>query len=1112
MLDTVAAPSGLAPFSLRDAPALIEKVFPAQKIGIEAQKERKAGAGQTLTALGSYWKGRKPLVLVRATVLASLLPATQNPEADLEIFDLLMRMDPEAMWLRKPEVTAADVAACPEVDQALKDEHIVAVPGPRGGEPTASWREDFLDELQQEAAELKAETKARLAEARKIADAGERQARTAAIRAAAEDGRADIEGRIEEESKRVIAVRTEMRRTAFFHMPFARQVRISERAEKIENLLSPEDPFYKGVWNRVSRHLGTKARSLPQLVEELGIARFGRRPVVGDRFSGGGSIPYEAARMGCDAIASDLNPAAAMLTWGALNIIGADVAERTRIAAAQRRIAAAVEREIASLGIEHDEHGNRAKVFLYCLETTDPQTGWRVPMAPSWVISANRACAARLVPDYARKRFDIIVESGLSPERMAEAGNGTIRDNHLVYRLAPVEGGEEIEYRIPMARLRGDGEGPVDSRTGERGNRLRRWEDGDVVPREPEWVEDAPPVVPGARPGAWVGGDILLERLFAIQWMMAEDIAEGRARPRTFFAAPGAEDLEREARVLRHVQDSLADWQSQGFVADMQIEPGAETARLLRERGWTHWHHLFTPRHLHMMALWRGQSRDGATVIGFTSVLDRISRLSRWAVGYAGRPGVAPSADQAQNVFYNQAFNTLYTHAARSSSSLADFADWDGEGAQVTGRGEVFVASAVDPGREADIWVYDPPYADAVHYHEITEYFIAWLRKAPPPEFSSWVWDSRRQLAIRGRDEEFRSGMVAAFSAMARNMPDNGIQVCMFTHKDAGVWADMAGIVWASGLKVSAAWYVSTETETDLRKGGYVQGTVMLVLRKRTGEADAWKNDVVPDVSARVAQQVATLTGLNQRAHASGRSENLFSDADIQMAGYAAALEVLTSYTHIEGTDMTREALRPRLERRRSRRAAPAETGIVEEMIDLAVQTANELMVPEGIPEAMWERMPPTSRFFLRMTATEAASASNKLSDYQNFAKAYRAEGWEDLMADQTANRARLKTAAEFRGALLRGHPFSEGPLRIVIYAIHMLARDAEQEADPDASGKAALHALRDHFGDAAWLGARESVRTLAAWLGRTWQRRNPNEASAARVLAALVASEKAWT
>ncbi len=54
------------PMDWKDAPSLIEKLFPAQKISAEAQKERKAVHGQTLTALGSYWKGRKPLILVKA--------------------------------------------------------------------------------------------------------------------------------------------------------------------------------------------------------------------------------------------------------------------------------------------------------------------------------------------------------------------------------------------------------------------------------------------------------------------------------------------------------------------------------------------------------------------------------------------------------------------------------------------------------------------------------------------------------------------------------------------------------------------------------------------------------------------------------------------------------------------------------------------------------------------------------------------------------------------------------------------------------------------------------------------------------------------------------------
>ena len=28
-----------------------------------------------------------------------------------------------------------------------------------------------------------------------------------------------------------------------------------------------------------------------------------------------------------------------------------------------------------------------------------------------------------------------------------------------------------------------------------------------------------------------------------------------------------------------------------------------------------------------------------------------------------------------------------------------------------------------------DIWITDPPYADAVNYHELTEFFLAWDKK-----------------------------------------------------------------------------------------------------------------------------------------------------------------------------------------------------------------------------------------------------------------------------------------------------------------------------------------------------------------------------------------------
>src|SRR5208282_6350571 len=96
----------VVPYSLKDAPALIERLLPVQKLSAESYKEQMAVQGKTLTALGSYWKGRKPLILNKACILGCLLPATDNPKRDLEIFEKLMAMDDEsfvARWPRRPK-------------------------------------------------------------------------------------------------------------------------------------------------------------------------------------------------------------------------------------------------------------------------------------------------------------------------------------------------------------------------------------------------------------------------------------------------------------------------------------------------------------------------------------------------------------------------------------------------------------------------------------------------------------------------------------------------------------------------------------------------------------------------------------------------------------------------------------------------------------------------------------------------------------------------------------------------------------------------------------------------------------------------------------------------
>ena len=104
---------------------------------------------------------------------------------------------------------------------------------------------------------------------------------------------------------------------------------LCKRPEEVDELW-----LYAPIWKDVNKYyanLGIHANSHHELVEQLGILRFGARPIVGDTFSGGGSIPFEAARLGCDVYASDLNPIACMLTWGALKYVGSDKETRLSV-------------------------------------------------------------------------------------------------------------------------------------------------------------------------------------------------------------------------------------------------------------------------------------------------------------------------------------------------------------------------------------------------------------------------------------------------------------------------------------------------------------------------------------------------------------------------------------------------------------------------------------------------------------------------------------------------------------------------------------------------------------------------------------------------------------
>ncbi|WP_239017725.1 anti-phage-associated DUF1156 domain-containing protein [Sphingomonas aracearum] len=984
--------------TLRDAPTMIERVWPSTQISIEAEQERDAKQSQTLTPLGAYWKGRKPLVLVRACVLGALLPATNNPERDLATFEALMAFDENGMGHRAEGIAAADLSTIALQGSASAEELSAAFVNRLT--PNSNLIDEWSDAI----------------EKRRVG------------------WRRDLNP---EERRAIIGKWVST-------LPYKQRVELAARSEHLD------DDAFDHIWNDVNEHLGTTARSIPELVNQLGVMRFGEKPHVVDTFSGGGSIPFEAARTGCRSTGTDLNPIACMLSWGAGHIIGASNTDEAEWKRSQEHAAREISARMQALGFEHDADGNQTKAFLYCLETRCPQTGWMVPMLPTLVISKAQGVVARLVPEPEHQRYAIEIDSGVGPDRLKAAALGTVQGDNLVHSV----GGET--YRTSLKSLRGLERGT----DGSKFSKLRLWSKTDVAPRP---------------------DDVFQERLYAILWMRRGTVSN--ARPQTFFASVKPEDVRREDEVRALVETNIVEWQAAGLIPDMAIEAGAKTSEPIRTRGWTHWHHLFTPRQLHFFALCREVDSSPIGAIALARVLDRSSKLNRWSNNNG-------STGQPTNVFSNQALNTMLNYGSYASRDYLRLMEMSSAGTTLQAAPTILNQPASALAIQHHLGITDPPYADAVNYHEITEFFIAWLRKQPPNPFDQWVWDSRRPLAIKGEGEEFRREMVAAYSALAKNMPNNGLQIVMFTHQSGAVWADMAQIFWGAGLQVQAAWYIATETSTELRKGGHVQGTVILVLRKRNDGESGYEDEIAQEVRGEVARQIDTLVGLNQQLKGAGRVENLFEDADLQMAGYAAALRVLTGYTRIDGRDMTAEAGRPRKK---------GEQGFVERIIDYAVQVANEHMVPTGLTPRLWQSLSGTERFYLKMVDLEAAGLS-KLDNYQNFARAFRVPDYGVLMADLRPNTARIKGASDFKRRTGFEIPnFGEGLVRAVLYGIWELSA----EIDPDVVTQQ-LHEMVDGY-----YRRREDLIEIAEYIASQRGREDQKEGRYAALLANILRNEK---
>ena len=434
---------------------------------------------------------------------------------------------------------------------------------------------------------------------------------------------------------------------------------------------------------------------------------------------------------------------------------------------------------------------------------------------------------------------------------------------------------------------------------------------------------------------------------------------------------------------------------------------------------------------------------------------------------------------------------------------------------QFAGACEATVLDARDVRRRCDLWITDPPYADAVSYHELGDFFLTWYDKQLARAFPEWTADARAELAVRGDGDDFRRSMVEIYRNLTRHMPDNGLQMVMFTHQDPAVWADLGMILWAAGLKATAAWTISTETESaGIKKGNYVQGTVCLVLRKRIGDEPGFLDEVYPLVEDEVKRQITSMQALDEDG------EPNFNDADYQLAAYAAALKVLTQYGNLDGRDVEHEVFAVR---------GKNEKSDFQAVIERALVIACDTLIPRGLDDS-WRDLKLAERYYLRALDIESRG-ERRQGMYEELARGFGVTDIRPLLKSDKANGARMHTASGFgaaglaplagtgdagagaalparRGRAASGapHAFAAAPLRHLLFAVReTMAADENPE-----SGR---QYLRDTFGQGYW-AQRERFVGLLEWLAALGNAVGMEEwaadSQAARILAGRLRNDHA--
>ncbi|MCY4157210.1 MAG: DUF1156 domain-containing protein [Gammaproteobacteria bacterium] len=601
-------------------------------------------------------------------------------------------------------------------------------------------------------------------------------------------------------------------------------------------------------------------------------------PLVVDPFAGGGSIPLEALRLGCEAFASDLNPVACLILKVMLEDIprhGTELVDELREAGAE--IKRRAERELADLyPVDPDGATPIAYLWARTVRCEAPDCGAEIPLMRSfWLCKkAKRKRALRHSVERVDGAPPKVLFEVFEPKTEREVRAGTVtRAKATCLCCGAVLPPERV--RLQLAAERGGADAKFDA------------------------------------DGTRIGG----ARMTAVVTLRPNK--KGR-----HYRLPSDADYAAVRQAQTRVSSLLEEWErggKQGLcpVPDEPLPPIGTLGFRVQRYGMLQWGDLFTARQkvalftltkLIKLAAANSQSTDL-----FSAALSRCA--DHWSSGAMW----IQDLEAVAHTFGRQALPIVWDFT-EACGFAGGGATWEGQARWVakvvettkTPRtGVVQLSDATKhplPDESGEIWFTDPPYYDAVPYADLSDYFFVWLKRALPegrllqdpfdggnplsPKEREAVQDETKSIGGRSKNRNwFEEKMSEAFVEGRRILSQDGIGSVVFAHKTTEGWEALLSGMIRGGWTITGSWPIATERSARMRarNSAALATSVHLICRPRSEDAPIgeWA-DVLRELPLRVADWMEHLQQEGVRG------------ADLVFACIGPALEIFSRYRAVE--------------------------------------------------------------------------------------------------------------------------------------------------------------------------------------------------------------------